>query len=155
MVLQHLTDHNIESARWNVPISTMPDREACEWLTSGRWDLPPLEPRLGGPNQKVYFLTDGRAISYAESCMGIVEAYKLGEIVGGPTAGTNGNVNPLTLPGGYWVMWTGMKVLKHDGSRHHGVGIAPTIPVERTVEGIAAARDEVLDAAVKAAIRPN
>jgi C-terminal processing protease CtpA/Prc len=52
------------------------------------------------------FLTDGRAISYAETVMGIVERYKLGAIVGGPTAGTNGNVNPFRLPGGYRVSWT-------------------------------------------------
>ena len=80
-------------------------------------------------------MTDGRAISYAESCLGIIENYKLGAIVGGPTAGTNGNVNPFRLPGGYQVVWTGMKVLKHDGSRHHGVGIVPTVPVSRTIAG--------------------
>ena len=71
-------------------------------------------------------LTDARAISYAETCMGIVEHYRLGTIVGEPTAGTNGNVNSIPLPGGYRVSFTGMKVLKHDGSVHHGVGIRPT-----------------------------
>jgi len=96
----------------------------------GRWDLEPLAPRL---KARIAFLTNGRAISYAESWMGIVEAYKLGEIVGEATAGTNGNVNPLKLPGGYTIFWTGMKVLEHDGSRHHGVGIRPTVPVSRTI----------------------
>jgi len=95
------------------------------------------------------FLTDGRAISYAESCMGIVEHYRLGEIVGGPTAGTNGNVNPLVLPGGYTLAWTGMKVLKHDGSQHHGIGILPTVPVSRTRAGVAAGRDELLERALE------
>jgi C-terminal processing protease CtpA/Prc len=98
---------------------------------------------------KKAFLTDGRAISYAESCLGIVENYKLGEIVGGPTAGTNGNINPIELPGGYTVVWTGMKVLKHDGSRHHGVGIAPTVPVTRTIAGVVAGRDEILEKALE------
>ena len=82
--------------------------------------------------------------------MGIVEHYKLGEIVGGPTAGTNGNVNSFSLPGGYAVSWTGMKVLKHDGSQHHGIGILPTIPVSRTRAGVAAGRDELLERAVQA-----
>jgi C-terminal processing protease CtpA/Prc len=94
---------------------------------------------------KKAFLTGGRAISYAESCLGIVERYRLAEIVGGPTAGTNGNVNPFLLPVGYAVSWTGMKVLKHDGSPHHGVGIRPTIAVERTRRGAAEGRDEVLE----------
>lgn len=95
------------------------------------------------------FLTDGRAISYAETYLGIVEHYRLAEIVGGPTAGTNGNINPFQLPGGYGVVWTGMKVLKHDGSRHHGVGILPTVPAEPTRAGIAAGRDEILERALK------
>jgi hypothetical protein len=60
--------------------------------------------------------------------MGIVEYFKLAAIVGEPTAGTNGNVNPFRLPGGYTVSWTGMKVLKHDGSQHHGIGILPPSP---------------------------
>jgi predicted Zn-dependent protease len=54
--------------------------------------------------------------------MGIVENYKLDEILGETTAGTNGNVNPFALPGGYNITWTGLKVLKHHGSQHHGVG---------------------------------
>jgi C-terminal processing protease CtpA/Prc len=85
--------------------------------------------------------------------MGIVEAYKLGAIVGGPTAGTNGNVNPFTLPGGYRLIWTGMQVLKHDGSRHHGVGILPTVPVVRTIAGVAAGRDELLEKAIEVVSR--
>lgn len=142
LFLQHLTDKRIESARWNIPIVTRPDRQGWEWNTSGRWNLPPLEPRIKG---KVAVLTGGGAISYAESCLGIVEAYKLADIVGAPSAGTNGNVNPFELPGGYRITWTGMKVLKHDGSRHHGVGILPTIPVKPTFAGLAAGRDEVLE----------
>jgi C-terminal processing protease CtpA/Prc len=43
-----------------------------------------------------------------------------------------------------------MKVLKHDGSRHHGVGIAPTIPVKPTRAGIIAGRDELLEHAISA-----
>jgi C-terminal processing protease CtpA/Prc len=73
-----------------------------------------------------------------------VENYKLGAIVGGPTAGTNGNVNPFQLPGGFTVTWTGMKVLKHDGSQHHGIGILPTVPALRTRKGVAEGKDEIL-----------
>ncbi|MBK7404344.1 MAG: hypothetical protein IPJ41_06825 [Phycisphaerales bacterium] len=145
-LMSHLSHDVVQSARWNIPIVTMPDREGWEWNESGRWQLQPAEPFL---DARIAFLTDGRAISYAESIMGIVEAYKMGEIVGSTTAGTNGNVNPFDLPGGYTVYWTGMKVLKHDGSQHHGVGIAPTVPVEPTAAGIAAGRDEVLDKAVE------
>ncbi len=146
MPLQHLTGSAIESARWQIPTITVPDGESdASRFTGERWNLPPLAPRL---TAKLAFLTDGRAISYAESWMGIVEAYRLGAIVGEATAGTNGNVNPFVLPGGYRVTWTGMRVLKHDGSRHHGVGILPTIPVTRTIKGVAAGRDESLERAI-------
>lgn len=43
----------------------------------------------------------------------------------------------------------GVKVLKHDGSQHHGIGIAPTVPIEPTAQGIAEGRDEVLEKAVE------
>jgi len=68
--------------------------------------------------------------------------------VGEPTAGTNGNINPFMLPGNYNVVWTGMKVLKNDGSQHHGVGIQPTVPVSRTIRGVAERRDEQLERAI-------
>ncbi len=81
--------------------------------------------------------------------MSIVEAYRLGDIVGAPTAGTNGSTNIFTVPGGYKISWTGMKVLKPDGSRHHGIGIAPSIPAARTRAGVAEGRDEVLERALR------
>jgi len=144
--LTHLSSHNLTSAQWHIPLVLWPDRQQMKFEREGEWNLQPATPLL---TAKMAFITDGRAISRAESYMGIVEAYKLGAIVGAPTAGTNGNVNPFTLPGGYRVAWTGLKVLKHDGSRHHGVGIAPTVPVSRTRAGVAAGHDEFLDQAVK------
>jgi hypothetical protein len=148
--LQHLTNHRMQSARWNIPIVTRPDHERMtDFDTGGRWTLEPLSPRIGG---RIVFLTDGRAISYAESVMGIVEHYRLGTIIGEPTAGTNGNVSSLLLPGGYRAGFTGMKVLKHDGSRHQGIGIHPNIPLSRTLEGVREGRDEQLERAVEVAL---
>ena len=114
------------------------------------WKVKPKSPRL---TQNVAFITDKRAISASETLLGIVEHYKLGEIVGQSTAGTNGDVNPFTVPCGFTIAWTGLRVLKHDGSQHHGVGIQPTIPVSRTIEGIAAGRDEFLERAVEALVQ--
>jgi hypothetical protein len=144
--LRHLSDQNLSSPRWMMPVAMRPDREGLVFELAPSWDLPPLQPRL---TTNVAFLTDGEAISFAESCMGIVENYKLGEIIGGATAGTNGNINPVPLPGGYSMVYTGMRVLKHDGSAHHGVGIKPTIPCERSIEGIAQGRDELMEKALE------
>jgi C-terminal processing protease CtpA/Prc len=138
--LAHLTDNPVRSAKWNVSSALLPDRLDSPYHESG-WDVTPQKPYFRAPR---VFLTDGRAISYAETVMGIVEHYKLGDIVGEATAGTNGNVNPFKLPGGYTVYWTGMKVLKHDGSQHHGIGILPTVPASRTRKGVAEGKDEIL-----------
>src|SRR6185436_17383760 len=141
----HLTEKPVRTAQFLVPIVTAPDHGIMDYRDFG-WFIQPKAPFL---TAKRAFITDGRAISYAETCMAIVENYKLAEIVGEPTAGTNGNVNPFPIPGGYTITWTGMKVLKHDGSQHHGVGIQPTIPVSRTRAGIAAGRDEMIERAVE------
>lgn len=145
--LSRISRKHMTSPQWHIPVIFRPNREEMTFTRGGEWNISPMAPYLKAEKA---FIIDGRAISYAESCMGIVEHYKLGEIVGEPTAGTNGNINPFRLPGGYNVVWTGMKVLKHDGSRHHGIGIRPTIPVTRTIEGIAAGRDEFLERAVEA-----
>jgi C-terminal processing protease CtpA/Prc len=151
-LFSHLIREPVASARWIVPVTTRPDHDGVFWQARERWDLRPAAPYLAAPR---VWITDGSAISYAESVMGIVEAYRLGEIVGEPTAGTNGNVNPLPLPGGYGVGWTGMRVLKHDESRHHGVGIQPTVPVQRTRAGVAAGRDELIEAALDVLARAS
>jgi C-terminal processing protease CtpA/Prc len=146
-VLTHLTDEPLQSAHWMVPQIVYPDREnLVGYDRSGRWKMEPRQPIFTGG---IVFLINGRAISYAESFMGIVEAYRPGEIVGKPTAGTNGNVNPFTLPGGFRVTWTGMRVEKHDGSQHQLIGILPTVPVARTIEGVREGRDELLERALE------
>lgn len=144
-VIRRITTKPVTSALWNIPLVSTPDHRDMKFTVS-RWPLmEPAVPRFRG---KIAFITDGRAISYAETIMGIVEYYKLGAIVGEPTAGTNGNVNPFSLPGDYTVVFTGMKVLKHDGSQHHGIGILPTVPVHRTIAGVAAGKDELLEKAI-------
>lgn len=145
-LISHLTDGPVRSAHWLVPEVTRPGREGWSWSESGRWLIQPREPRL---DAEVVFLISGGAISYAESILGIVEHEKMGTLVGTRTAGTNGNVHSFELPGGFTVMWTGMKVLKHDRSRHHGVGIAPDVEARTTPAGIRAGRDEVLEAGVR------
>ena len=75
-----------------MPVTLLPDREDVRFKREGEWHLEPASPYFRATRA---FLIDGRAISYAESCLGIVEHYKLGEIIGQPTAGTNGNVNPI------------------------------------------------------------
>ena len=144
--IPHIIKERVRSPQWHTPVVTRPDRQGWQYVRFGEWNIAPQAPYL---EARKVFLIDGGAISYAESCLGIIEHYKLGELVGEPTAGTNGNVNRFELPGGYRIIWTGMKVLKQDDSRHHGVGILPTVPVSQTIQGVARGCDEQLDQAVK------
>jgi Peptidase family S41 len=144
--LQNLTEVPMQSAPMYVPVVTRPDHQDAAFDGSGGWTLNPRKPYL---KARKVFLTNGRAISFSETIMAIVDHYHLGTIVGGPTAGTNGNINPFTVPGGYTITWTGMKVLRHDGSQHHGVGIVPAVTVSRTRAGVAAGRDELMERALE------
>ena len=146
MIFAHLIDKPVTSAQWHFPEVSVPDHVNMRFKRIGEWNIEPTAPYF---TAKRVFIIDGRAISYAESCMEIVEYYRLGEIVGETTAGTNGGNQPFMLPGGYMVTWTGTKVLKHDGSRYHGVGIRPTVSVTQTRTAIAAGRDEFLEKALE------
>ncbi len=149
--ISYLIDYPIHSAKFNIPEIIYPDHEnIAGYDTSGRWTIEPKQPRIKG---KIVFITNKSAISYSESIMGIIEFYKLAEIVGSQTAGANGNVNLVTTIGGFKFQWTGMKVIKHDDTQHHLVGIKPTIPLEPTISGIREGRDELLEKAIEIVLK--
>ena len=114
------------------------------------WKYSPEENCYKG---QIFYLTNSISMSYRESIAAYFKKLRNATIVGQPTAGTNGDVNRTYLPGGFTVKWTGTKVLKHDGSQLHGIGITPDVYVERTPEGIAAGRDEVLEKAIELATK--
>src|SRR6185295_2710572 len=58
MLLAHLTDQAVRSARWNVPVVVRPDHQGMTFEESG-WPVEPAAPRI---HAKVAFLTDGRAL---------------------------------------------------------------------------------------------
>jgi hypothetical protein len=76
-------------------VTRFPDRRRLIEEESD-WSLPPQKPKLAA---KVAFLTDGRAVSYAETFLSLVATHQLGPIVGGPTAGSNGGVSDRTNRG--------------------------------------------------------
>jgi len=138
--LGRFTDHVIQTPPFRVPVHMLPDGHDRDWNSVG-WSVAPQAPNLGS---RVAFLTDTRAISYSETLLAMVRGNGLADIVGEPTAGTNGNSNTFVVPGGYALTWTGMEVLNHDGSDLSGHGVQPTVPASRTIAGVSAGRDEIL-----------
>ena len=139
--IQYLLKENDTNKAWmQIPKFLRPNGKPVGF-EDANWLLEKKEPYLG--DKQIIFLTNGRAISYAESYMGFIEGYNLATIIGQPTAGTNGNVNAFVLPGGFTIRWTGMKVVKHDGSQLHAIGFLPDIYVNKTIDGVKAGRDEI------------
>jgi C-terminal processing protease CtpA/Prc len=68
--------------------------------------------------------------------------------VGSTSAGADGNVSTIPLPGGLRAAISGLGVFYPDGSPTQRVGIRIDIEVHPTVGGIRAARDEILESAI-------
>jgi C-terminal processing protease CtpA/Prc len=73
-------------------------------------------------------------------------------VVGSTTAGADGNVSRIPLPGDVESMISGIGVFYPDGTPTQRVGILPDLEVRPTIEGIRAGRDEVLEAGVSRAL---
>jgi len=144
-LLSHLSDRTFVGPRWQTPMVTAPDHRNVLWMTT----VAAYDPRTPRLKARVAFLADGRVDFFSEGLLDIVAAYGLGEIVGARSAGCSGMMNRSDLPGGYRLGWTGRRTLKRDGSNRHGAGIEPTVPAARTVRGVAAGRDEIVDRAVE------
>jgi len=145
--ISYLLKEKDTTTSWmQIPQNIYPDREKLNYQNTN-WLLPSKKPYLG--DKQIIFITKGTAISYAESYIGFIRGYKLATIIGQPTAGTNGNINRFKLSEGFSIRWTGMKVLKHDGTQLHGIGFLPDIYVNSTIEGLKAGKDELLEKAIE------
>lgn len=104
------------------------------------------EPKYTGPT---VMLIDERAISQSEHSGLFYEAANGTRFIGTPTAGSNGDVTDLTLPGGIGVFFTGHDVRHADGRQLQRIGLVPDVLVAPTRAGLHAGRDEVLDRALQ------
>lgn len=109
---------------------------------------------IGGRNESKLFkgavvvLVDELSQSQAEYTAMAFRAAPNTTIVGSTTAGADGNVSPILLPGGLRTMISGIGVFYPDGSPTQKVGIVPDIEVRPTIKGIQEGKDEILERAV-------
>jgi C-terminal processing protease CtpA/Prc len=97
---------------------------------------------------KTVMLVDERTMSQAEHAALFFEAGNGTTFIGSQSAGTNGDITDLSLPGGFAVSFSGHDVRHADGRQLQRVGLMPTIEVKATVEGLRAGKDEVLERAI-------
>lgn len=111
--------------------------------------LQPLEPRFAGT---VVILVDETTQSQAEYTVMAFRAPPNALVVGSTTAGADGNVSRIPLPGGTASMISGIGVFYPDGTPTQRVGILPDVVVRPTIAGVRSGRDEVLEAGVSRAL---
>jgi C-terminal processing protease CtpA/Prc len=70
-------------------------------------------------------------------------------IVGSTTAGADGNVSTIFLPGGLRTMISGIGVYYPNGKETQRIGIVPDVIVKPTISGIKQGKDEVLEKAIE------
>lgn len=78
-------------------------------------------------------------------------AFRAGDnttIIGSTTAGADGNVSRIFLPGSLNTLISGIGVFYPDGKETQRVGIVPDIIVKPTIQGIKQGKDELLDRAI-------
>ena len=70
------------------------------------------------------------------------------KVIGSTTAGADGNVSRIVLPGGIETMISGIGVYYPDGTETQRIGIVPDLEVKPTIKGIREGRDELLEKAI-------
>ena len=98
---------------------------------------------------RVAILVDERTQSHAEFSVMALRTSPQNKVIGSQTAGADGNITWLSLPGGIRTLFTGLGVYYPDGRPTQRIGIVPDIEVRPTLEGLRAGRDEVLERAVE------
>lgn len=100
-------------------------------------------------NGKIAILFDENTQSQAENTCMFLEQYPRSIKIGSTTAGADGNVARIYLPGGVLVSPTFMGWYYPDRTQTQRVGIIPDIRVEPTIKGIKENKDEIVDVAFR------
>lgn len=98
---------------------------------------------------KIAILINEESQSHAEFCTMMYRTLPNSIVIGNTTAGADGNVVDIRLPGGVCSYFSGIGIYYPDGTETQRVGIIPDIYVWPTVKGIREGRDELLEKALE------
>lgn len=112
---------------------------------------------VGGQNsfyrKKVIVIVNEKTQSQAEYTALAFKTSPNVTVIGSTTAGADGNVSTIILPGNIKTMISGIGVYYPNGQETQRVGIVPDVVITPTINGIKEGRDELLDRAISLLIR--
>lgn len=98
---------------------------------------------------KVVILVNEETQSSAGCHAMAYQTHPKAKVIGSTTAGADGNVSQIVLPGNIQTMFSGIGIYYPNGRETQRTGIAIDIVAKPTAAGIAAAKDEVLERALE------
>jgi C-terminal processing protease CtpA/Prc len=145
----HLVDRATAFARFTSGDPANPG--AFHWR-GAPLSVAPTSPRYAG---KIVILVDESSQSQAEYTTMAFRFAPGAVVVGSTTAGADGNVSPIPLPGGLRSMISGIGVFYPDKKPTQRIGIIADIEARPTIQGVRTGRDEVLEAALRHILGPG
>lgn len=103
---------------------------------------------------KLVVLVNEQTQSQAEYTAMAFRAGKNTTIIGSTTAGADGNVSSIPLPGGLKSMISGIGVYYPDGKETQRAGIIPDLEIKPSIKGIRENRDELMEKAIEIINQP-
>ncbi|HSC36758.1 MAG TPA: S41 family peptidase, partial [Chitinophagaceae bacterium] len=100
---------------------------------------------------KIIVIVDASTQSQAEYTTMSFQSGPNTTVIGSTTAGADGNVSSIYLPGNIFTYMSGLGVLYPDGRESQRVGVRIDIPIRPTIRGIKEGRDEMLEKAIELA----
>ncbi len=141
-LVQHLVAVNTPFAVFTWPDINRPG----QFFWSGKISIEPVAPTLTG---SLVILVDEVTQSQGEYTAMALKAVPKSIVIGSETAGADGDVSEITLPGGERTTFSGMGVFYPDKTQTQQTGIVADIVAAPTISGLRDNRDEALEAAIR------
>lgn len=138
-LINYLYDAPINIANFTTPDLTYPGTLYWNYETIGTGDFSKTY------DKSIYLLFDEETQSQAEYTIMGLEQHPKAIKIGSQTAGADGNVSLIYLPGGIVTYFTGLGVFYPDGRETQRIGIVPDIEVHPTIKELREGKDEVLE----------
>lgn len=145
LLSEYLNPRKTDFACFKIPFLSYPGRYYfTESVKAG--------PAVENPDYykgRVVILVNEVTLSHAEFTTMALKTAPAATVIGSQTAGADGNVSRVTLPGYITTNFSGIGVFYPDRRPTQRIGIVPDIMVRPTVAGIRAGRDEELERALE------